>query len=107
MVALFMGFAKRRAELYSLSGESSKKRKVLEQYQPVFLDKMIVITATCTILSYGLYTLSPATVAVHHTEALIYTLPFVIYGIFRYIYNLHTKTAGTDPSHEIFADIHL
>src|SRR5258707_2414101 len=50
MVALFLGFAKRRAELYSLSGESSKQRKVLEQYQPVFLDKMIVITATCTIL---------------------------------------------------------
>ena len=46
----------------------------------------IVVTATCVILTYSLYTMSPDTIQVHHTESLIYTAPFVIYGIFRYIY---------------------
>jgi hypothetical protein len=68
---------------------------------------MIVITATCVIISYGLYTLSPATIAFHHTESLIYTLPFVIYGVFRYIYSLHTRTTGSDPAQDLFNDPHL
>ena len=107
MVALFLGFAKRRAELYALAGETSNHRRVLDHYQPVFLDKMIVITATCVILTYSLYTMSPVTVQTHHTESLIYTAPFVVYGIFRYIYSLHNQQAGTEPATEIFRDPHL
>ncbi len=107
MVALFLGFAKRRAELYALAGETSNHRRVLEHYQPVFLDKMIVITAACVILTYSLYTMSPVTVQTHHTESLIYTAPFVVYGIFRYIYSLHNQQAGTEPATEIFRDPHL
>jgi 4-hydroxybenzoate polyprenyltransferase len=107
MTALFLGFAKRRSELYTQAGNPAGHRRVIQQYQPVFLDKMIVITATCVIISYGLYTLSPATIAFHHTESLIYTLPFVIYGVFRYIYALHTHTTGSDPAHDLFNDPHL
>jgi 4-hydroxybenzoate polyprenyltransferase len=107
MVALFLGFAKRRAELYALAGETSNHRRVLEHYQPVFLDKMIVITAACVILTYSLYTMSPVTVQTHHTESLIYTAPFVVYGIFRYIYSLHHQQAGTEPATEIFRDPHI
>lgn len=107
MVALFLGFAKRRAELYALSGETSNHRPVLDHYQPVFLDKMIVVTATCVILTYSLYTMSPVTVQTHHTESLIYTAPFVVYGIFRYIYSLHNRQAGTEPATEIFRDPHI
>lgn len=107
MMALFLGFAKRRAELYALSGAGPSPRKVLSHYQPVLLDNMIVVTATCAILSYSLYTMSPATIQVHHTESLIYTVPFVIYGIFRYIYSLHQQTVGSDPALEIFRDPHL
>lgn len=107
MVALFLGFAKRRSELYSQLEDPAGHRPVLEKYQPLFLDKMIVITATCVILSYGLYTVSPSTFAAHHTDALIYTLPFVTYGVFRYIYTLHKHTSGSDPAHEIFRDPHL
>ena len=108
MIALFLGFTKRRAELYATSGaEGSGQRKVLGHYQPVLLDKMIVITATCVILTYSLYTMSPITIQTHHTDSLIYTVPFVAYGIFRYIYSLHTKATGSDPTQEIFRDAHI
>lgn len=107
MVALFLGFAKRRAELYALSDESRNHRRVLENYQPVLLDKMIVVTATCVIMTYSLYTMSPVTIQTHHTDALIYTVPFVMYAIFRYIYALHHKQTGTDPAQEIFRDPHI
>ena len=107
MVALFLGFAKRRAELYAAADGGPSHRRVLEKYQPVLLDKMIVVTATCVILTYGLYTMSPVTVQYHKTESLIYTVPFVMYGIFRYIYRLHEGSAGTDPAQEIFRDPHL
>lgn len=107
MMALFLGFAKRRAELYALTNDSPVHRRVLGHYQPVLLDNMIVVTATCVILTYSLYTMSPATIQAHHTEALIYTVPFVIYGIFRYIYSLHRQSAGSDPALQIFRDPHL
>ena len=107
MMALFLGFAKRRAELYALTDESPTHRRVLGHYQPVLLDHMIMVTATCVILTYSLYTMSPATIQVHHTESLIYTVPFVIYGIFRYIYSLHRQSAGGDPALHIFRDPHL
>jgi 4-hydroxybenzoate polyprenyltransferase len=107
MMALFLGFAKRRAELYALTGDGPSPRRVLSHYQPVFLDNMIVVTATCVILTYSLYTMNPATIQVHHTGSLIYTVPFVIYGIFRYIYSLHQQTVGSDPALQIFRDPHL
>jgi 4-hydroxybenzoate polyprenyltransferase len=107
MVALFLGFAKRRAELYASAEGSPGDRKVLASYQPVFLDKLIVITSTCVILTYSLYTMSEKTIKVHHTESLIYTVPFVMYGIFRYIYSLHNQKVGTDPALELFRDYHI
>ena len=107
MVALFLGFSKRRAELYTSDTEGGAGRKVLQLYQPVLLDKMIVVTATGVILTYSLYTTSPVTIEVHHTEGLIYTVPFVMYSIFRYIFNLHRKATGADPALEIFRDPHI
>lgn len=107
MVALFLGFAKRRAELYASAEGSTGDRKVLASYQPVLLDKLIVITSTCVILTYSLYTLSEKTIKVHQTESLIYTVPFVMYAIFRYIYSLHNQTMGSDPALEIFRDYHI
>jgi 4-hydroxybenzoate polyprenyltransferase len=107
MMALFLGFAKRRAELYAMTEDGPTHRRVLGHYQPVLLDNMIVVTATCVILTYSLYTMSPATIQAHQTESLIYTVPFVIYGIFRYIYSLHRQSAGSDPALQIFRDPHL
>lgn len=107
MIALFLGFAKRRAELYALAENGSTHRRVLSMYQPVLLDKLIVITATGAVLTYSLYTMSPETVEYHKTKSLIYTVPFVLYGIFRYLYSLHRQSIGGDPAIELFRDPHI
>ncbi len=62
------------------------------------------ITATGTVLSYGLYTLDPQTIALHHTDKLIYTLPFVLFGLFRYLFLLHIRSKGENPSADVFTD---
>lgn len=107
MITLFLGFAKRRAELIAATYGHGTRRKVLEHYGPILLDKMIVITASGAIITYGLYTADPHTIEMHHTQGLIYTLPFVIYAIFRYIFLIHHKLRGEDPSADIFKDPHI
>jgi 4-hydroxybenzoate polyprenyltransferase len=109
MVTLFLGFSKRRAELIALEGESldgGSHRKVLDEYDPALLDKMIGVCASGTIVCYSLYTLSPQTIAQHHTTALIWTVPFVLYGMFRYLQRLHMGS-GEDVSSELARDPHL
>jgi 4-hydroxybenzoate polyprenyltransferase len=107
MVTLFLGFTKRRAEIIALTEDKTAHRKVLEHYSPVLLDKMIGITASGLIMSYSLYTMNPDTIRIHHTPNLIYTVPFVMYGVFRYIYLLHHQSRGGDPSHDLVRDPHL
>ena len=107
MVTLFLGFSKRRAELLMLEnsdGSSNLTRKVLDDYSPAVLEQFISVTAACTVLSFGLYTMSPQTIALHGTEDLIYTLPFVIYGIFRYLFLLHNKAKGNDTAKDLLTD---
>lgn len=111
MVTLFLGFAKRRAELLLLerAGDSTggKARRVLDEYNPQLLEQYLSITAACTILCYGLYTVSPQTLAIHHTQSLVFTVPFVVYGIFRYLYVLHGQARGNDTARDLFQDPHL
>ena len=107
MVTLFLGFTKRRAEIIALTDDKTSHRKVLEHYSPVLLDKMIGITAAGLIMSYSLYTMNPDTIRIHNTPNLIYTVPFVMYGVFRYIYLLHHQSRGGDPSHDLVRDPHL
>ena len=107
MVTLFLGFTKRRAEIMALAEDKAAHRKVLEHYGPVLLDKMIGITAAGLIMSYSLYTMNPDTIRIHGTSNLIYTVPFVMYGVFRYIYLLHHQSRGGDPSHDLVRDHHL
>lgn len=107
MVTLFLGFTKRRAELIALAGGSGSHRKVLDHYGPVLLDKLIGITAACSILTYSLYTADERTIRLHGTEHLIYTVPFVMYAIFRYVYLLHHKSRGGDPSRDLVRDPHI
>lgn len=107
MVTLFLGFTKRRAEILALAEDKAAHRKVLEHYSPVLLDKMIGVTAAGLIMSYSLYTMNADTIRIHGTSNLIYTVPFVMYGVFRYIYLLHHQSRGGDPSHDLVRDPHL
>jgi 4-hydroxybenzoate polyprenyltransferase len=102
-LTLFLGFTKRRAET-TLTENPILSRAVLKEYGRDFLDKMIVIMASCTILSYALYTMSPETIHYHQTQNLIYTVPFVVYGIFRYLYLLHRKRGGEDTAMDLMKD---
>lgn len=111
MITLFLGFAKRRAELLMLESTegvyNGLTRRVLDDYSPEMLAQFLAITAACTIISYGLYTVSPQTVAIHNTDNLIYTLPFVVYGIFRYLFLLHRRAKGNDTAKDLLQDRHL
>lgn len=101
MLSLFLGFGKRYAELTVSSRDG---RDVLRDYSKPFLELLLGITASCTIMAYGLYTISERTVTTHGTDKLIYSLPVVIYGLFRYLYLVIYGKAGEDPSREILAD---
>ncbi|HUW39260.1 MAG TPA: decaprenyl-phosphate phosphoribosyltransferase [Rhodocyclaceae bacterium] len=107
MLTLFLGFAKRRAEMSALSGQGAGHRRVLEHYSSGLLDQMMTVTTAGTIISYSLYTVSPDTVAAHGTKTLIGTVPLVIYGMFRYLYLLHRRGGGGDPALLLVTDRHL
>lgn len=107
MVTVFIGFTKRRAELIALDGAGGDHRPVLEEYSPELLDKMISISAAGVISAYALYTVDEATVRLHGTDELLWTLPFVLYGVFRYIYLLHRRGGGGDPAWDLLHDRHL
>ncbi len=107
-ISLFLAISKRRAELVQVDEENIiKQRKVLYHYDTIFLDQMNTIAATGTIICYALYTVSEKAISTFHTENLIYTTPFVIYGIFRYLYLIHIKKLGENPSNILMKDIPL
>ena len=103
MLALFLGLSKRRAELLSVSRAGSLgTRPILEEYSPEMLDQMIVIVTSASLMSYALYTItSPAAQAHHYLMA---TIPFVIYGIFRYLYLMHRHSLGESPDAVLLED---
>lgn len=107
MITLFLGFAKRRAELAALDGRGASHRQVLSDYDPALLDMLIGISAAGAIVNYSLYTVSPETVAMHGTSHLIYSVPFVVYGVFRYLFLLHRRGGGGDPAAALLRDPHL
>lgn len=107
MLTLFLGFAKRRAELEAMSGDGPGHRRVLEHYTEELLDQFVAIAAAATVISYALYTVSAETVALHGTRWLIATLPFVLYGMLRYLWRLHARGGGGDPAAELLRDPHL
>ncbi len=104
LLALFLGFSKRRHELILLQGEAAGHRQVLGEYNASFLDIMICIAAASIVMSYALYTVSEETVRKFHTRGLLTTLPFVLYGIFRYLYVVYRKDQGGDPTQNLFID---
>lgn len=105
-LALFMGFGKRWSELNALVTGAANYRPVLKNYSLQLLNKLLGITAGAVILTYSLYTLDPSTILLHHTSNLIYTLPFVIYGLGRYLYLIRVGR-GSDPTKLVTKDLHI
>jgi len=101
-LALFLGIGKRRAELYLLADGANSHRKALEGYTLPLLDQLMLIVSSSTIITYSLYTFSAPNLPVNQTMML--TIPFVIYGIFRYLYLVQVKQCGGEPEEVLFTD---
>ncbi|NIM90431.1 MAG: decaprenyl-phosphate phosphoribosyltransferase [Candidatus Aminicenantes bacterium] len=104
LLALFLALSKRRHELVLLEDEASDHRPILEEYSPYLLDQMIAVVTASTVIAYCLYTISEETVTKFGTSNLIFTVPFVLYGIFRYLYLIHQKSEGGSPEALIIKD---
>jgi len=108
MLTLFLGFAKRRAELATIDeADVAAQRKSLAAYSLPLLDRLITICSAGAVIGYAFYTLDAETIAIHGTNQLIWTLPIVLYGVFRYLYGLHRLGAGADPARDVLRDPHL
>jgi len=103
LLSLFLALCKRRQELALLEG-AAEHRGILKEYSIAFLDQMITIVTSATLLAYASYTLSPEIQQKLGTDRLYLTVPFVIYGIFRYLYLVHKKDLGGSPTEALFAD---
>lgn len=103
-VALFLAFSKRRHELILLASDASGQRPVLSHYSPAFLDQMINVVTASTVVAYAMYSISPETVEKFHTRHLIYTLPMVLFGIFRYLYLIYQQQTTRNPTEAILRD---
>jgi len=104
LLALFLGFSKRRHEVVLLEGEAGAHRQTLLDYSPYFLDQMISVVTASTVLAYAIYTVSPEVREKLHTDSLYLTIPFVLYGIFRYLYLVHRREGGGNPTQELLTD---
>jgi len=103
-ISLFLGFSKRRNELVFMVNHTDNQRKVLADYSIPFLDQMIAMVTACTVMSYILYTVSSETIARFGTRNLIFTIPFVLFGIFRYLYLIYHKRIIEEPTDLILMD---
>ncbi len=104
LFALFLALAKRRQELTLLAGGAAQHRRILGEYSPYLLDQMIAVVTASTVVSYALYTLAPETISRFGTDRLVWTLPFVLYGILRYLYLVHQKEEGGNPTEVLLND---
>ncbi|MFQ5351349.1 MAG: decaprenyl-phosphate phosphoribosyltransferase, partial [Thermoanaerobaculia bacterium] len=103
-LALFLAFSKRRHELMLLADDASEQRQVLTHYSPAFLDQMINVVTAGTVVAYAVYAISPETVEKFHTRDLIFTMPFVLFGIFRYLYLIYQRPSERNPTDAILGD---
>jgi 4-hydroxybenzoate polyprenyltransferase len=105
LLALFIAFGKRRAEIVLLTESAENHRRVLDGYSITLLDQFLMIISSSTILAFSLYTFSAENLPDNHLMML--TIPFVVYGIFRYLYLIHVEKAGGAPDELILTDIPL
>jgi 4-hydroxybenzoate polyprenyltransferase len=104
LLALFLTFGKRRHEILALEDGATDHRPILSEYTPQLLDQMIAVVTASTLMAYALYTMAPETQARLGTSRLPATIPFVLYGIFRYLYLLYRRELGGNPSEHFLTD---
>jgi 4-hydroxybenzoate polyprenyltransferase len=104
LLALFIALAKRRHEIVLLAGDAATHRPILGEYSPYLLDQMIAVVTASTLIAYIFYTVSPETQAKFETPWLGLTIPFPLYGIFRYLYLVHRREGGGSPSDLLLTD---
>ncbi|MFN8625459.1 MAG: decaprenyl-phosphate phosphoribosyltransferase [Candidatus Binatia bacterium] len=104
LLALFLGFSKRRHELILLEGRATDHRASLREYSPYFLDQMIAVVTASTVVAYAIYTASPEVREKLGTDKLYLTIPFVLFGIFRYLYLVHQREEGGNPTQLLLSD---
>lgn len=104
LLSLFLAFSKRRRELQLLALDASDHRAALKEYSVPFLDQMISITTSATLVCYSFYTISPEVEEKLGSRHLFLTIPFVLYGIFRYLYLVHQRGEGDNPASSLLTD---
>ncbi len=104
LLALFLALSKRRHELVLLAGEATDHRPTLDDYTPYLLDQMISVVTASTLIAYAFYTISPETTEKFGTTLLSLTIPFPLYGIFRYLYLVHRRDLGGSPAELLLND---
>jgi 4-hydroxybenzoate polyprenyltransferase len=104
LLALFLALAKRRHEITLLGDDAARHRAILGEYTPYLVDQMIAVVTASTLMGYAFYTVSSDTVERFQTPWLGLTLPFPIYGIFRYLYLVHRRSQGGSPTELLLAD---
>ena len=107
LLALFLALSKRRHELVLLGDAATGHRRILEEYSPYLLDQMIAVVTASTLIAYTLYATSTETAERFKTSRLGLTVPFVLYGIFRYLYLVHQKRGGGSPAAMLLTDTPL
>lgn len=107
MLALFLGLSKRRHELVLLEEGAAAHRASLSEYTPYLLDQMINVVTASTVITYALYTLSTQTGGPANSHLLVYTVPAVLFGVFRYLYLVHQRGEGSDPDRILVGDLPL
>jgi 4-hydroxybenzoate polyprenyltransferase len=109
-LSLFLALCKRRHESVSLGGDASQHRAILADYPPALLDQLIGVVTACTIVTYALYTVDERTIAFHglrNEPWLAATVPFVIFGLFRYLFLVHRRDEGGSPTRTLLRDVPL
>jgi 4-hydroxybenzoate polyprenyltransferase len=104
LLALFLTFGKRRHELLLLEEGAATHRPILYEYSAQLLDQMIAVVTASTLMAYALYTVAPETAAKLGTTQLPLTIPFVLYGLFRYLYLMYRRDLGGNPSEHLLTD---
>jgi 4-hydroxybenzoate polyprenyltransferase len=105
LAALFLALTKRRHELVLLSDTAASHRKILQEYSTPLLEEMIAVVTSSTVMAYSLYTFFAPNLPPNH--AMMWTIPFVLYAIFRYLYLVYRKEEGGSPDEVLIKDIPL